>query len=74
MLGAPTRAAAEAGADWSNELRIALEEGVELAGLILIAGTLVGLLCESLLRPAADAGAAIERDPAPDRASEHAVG
>ncbi len=74
VFGAPTRAAAESGADWSNELRIALEEGVELAGLIIVGGTLVGLLCESLIRSAVSSGPALKRGSEPDPVSEHATG
>lgn len=72
VFGAPTRAAAEAGTGWPNELRIALEEGIELAGLIMVAGALVILLCESLLRAGAGLGLGLESDSEPTAISERA--
>jgi hypothetical protein len=50
IMGAGTRKLAEEGTDVPETFRIAVEEGLELGGWILIAGGLTGILCSALMR------------------------
>jgi hypothetical protein len=52
IVGALTRELAEEGTNVPNELRIALEEGLELGGWILVAAGLTAILCSALMRTA----------------------
>jgi hypothetical protein len=52
IVGAATRELAEEGTDLPNDLRIAVEEALELGGWILIATGLTAILCSALMRTA----------------------
>jgi hypothetical protein len=52
IAGAPTRDLAEEGTHVPNDLRIAIEEALELGGWILIASGLTAILCSALMRTA----------------------
>jgi hypothetical protein len=52
IVGVPTRNLAEDGTDVPNDLRVALEEALELGGWILIASGLTAILCSALMRTA----------------------
>jgi hypothetical protein len=50
IVGAVTRKLAEDGTDVPETLRVALEEGLELGGWILLAAGLTAILCSALMR------------------------
>jgi hypothetical protein len=50
IVGAATRKLAEEGTDVPETLRVALEEGLELGGWILLAAGLTAILCSALMR------------------------
>jgi hypothetical protein len=52
VIGAATRELAEDGTDVPNDLRVAIEEALELGGWILIASGLTSILCSALMRTA----------------------
>jgi hypothetical protein len=52
LVGVPTRRLADDGTDVPNDLRVALEEALELGGWILIASGLTAILCSALMRTA----------------------
>jgi hypothetical protein len=52
IVGAATRELAEEGTDLPNDLRIAIEEALELGGWVLIASGLTAILCSALMRTA----------------------
>jgi hypothetical protein len=52
IAGAATRELAEEGTDLPNDLRIAIEEALELGGWLLIASGLTAILCSALMRTA----------------------
>ena len=54
FAGPVTEHVAERGTGWPDELRIAIEEGAELAGVILLAAGLLALLCIRLIAAARD--------------------
>lgn len=52
IVGLGTRRLAEGGTDVPEDFRIALEEGLELGGWIVLAAGLTALLCSALMRTA----------------------
>jgi hypothetical protein len=52
LVGALTRKLAEDGTDVPETFRVALEEGLELGGWILLAAGLTAILCSALMRTA----------------------
>jgi hypothetical protein len=52
LAGAVTRKVAEGGTDVPETFRVALEEGLELGGWILLAAGLTAILCSALMRTA----------------------
>jgi hypothetical protein len=52
LAGAVTRELAEEGTDVPETFRVALEEGLELGGWILLAAGLTAILCSALMRTA----------------------
>ena len=70
LLWTPWDFATRARDRWPNAVEVAFEEGVELAGWILIASGMIGLACASLVRLAtvrdADNGGGRAADPNPE--------